>query len=134
MQQKLKQLMFYIGYQRDWQSPLKSFWILKQFHIAGDFNLNVLDHDNCKKVQNFLNLLYLNNMILIINKPTRVTKRNSNSNRPYHHKFFCWYQFDTNFYQSDASDHITVCVFLSSMIDESKNEVMNIYLNLLKYF
>ena len=25
----------------------------KKFHIAGDFNLNVLDHDNCKKVQNF---------------------------------------------------------------------------------
>ena len=46
----------------------------KKFHIAGDFNLNVLDHDNCKKVQNFLNLLYQNNMIPIINKPTRVTK------------------------------------------------------------
>ena len=46
----------------------------KKFHIARDFNLNVLDHDNCNKVQNFLNLLYENIMILVINKPTRVTK------------------------------------------------------------
>ena len=38
-------------------------------------NLNVVDHDTCKKVQNFLNLLYQNNVISIINKPTRVTKK-----------------------------------------------------------
>ena len=61
----------------------------KKFHITRDFNLNVLDHDNYKTVQNFLNLLYQNNMIPIINKSTRLTKKNSNSNRPYHHKFFC---------------------------------------------
>ena len=47
----------------------------KKFHITGDFNLNVLDHDNCKKGQNFLILLYQNNTIPIINKPTRVTKK-----------------------------------------------------------
>ena len=47
----------------------------KKFHIAGHFNLNVLDHDSCKKMQNFLKLLYQNNMIPIINKPTRVTKK-----------------------------------------------------------
>ena len=31
----------------------------KKFDVAGDFNLNVLDHDNCKKVWNFLNVLNL---------------------------------------------------------------------------
>ena len=45
----------------------------KMFYIAGKFNLNVLDHVNCKKLQNFLNLLYQNHMISVINKPTRVT-------------------------------------------------------------
>ena len=38
--------------------PLEKFWneifnktnkSNKMFHIASDFNLNVLDHDNCKK-------------------------------------------------------------------------------------
>lgn len=47
----------------------------KMYHIAGDFNLAVLDYDKCKKIQNFLNLLYQNNMISMINKPTRVTRK-----------------------------------------------------------
>ena len=47
----------------------------KQLHIAGDFHPNVLDHDNFKKEKNFLNLLNQNNMIPIISKPTRVTKK-----------------------------------------------------------
>ena len=47
----------------------------KMCYIAGDFNLAVLDYDKCKKIQNFLNLLYQNNMISMINKPTRVTRK-----------------------------------------------------------
>ena len=47
----------------------------KMFHIAGDFNLNVLDHDNYKQVQSFLNLLCQNNMIPTVNNPTRVTRK-----------------------------------------------------------
>ena len=45
------------------------------FHISDDFNFNVLDHDNCKKIQNFLNLLYQNNMNPIKNKPTIITRK-----------------------------------------------------------
>ena len=26
-------------------------------HIAGDFNMNLFDYENCKKVQEFLNLV-----------------------------------------------------------------------------
>ena len=48
---------------------------LKPFHIAGDFNLNILDHDKCSKVHNFLNLLYENGMIPVINEPARVTRK-----------------------------------------------------------
>ena len=47
----------------------------KNYHIAGDFNLNLLDHDKNKKVGDFLNLIYQNGMIPNINKPTRVTKK-----------------------------------------------------------
>ena len=48
---------------------------LKPFHITGDFNLNVLEHDKCRKVRKLLNLLYENDMIPTINKPTRVTRK-----------------------------------------------------------
>ena len=40
----------------------------KQFHNAGDFNLNVLRYEICKKIQEFLNIIYGNGMIPIINK------------------------------------------------------------------
>ena len=48
---------------------------LKTAFYKSNMNLNVVDHDTCKKVQNFLNLLYQNNIISIISKPTRVTKK-----------------------------------------------------------
>ena len=83
----------------------------KNFHIAEDFDLNVLDHDNCKKVQNFLNLLYQNNMIPIINKPTRVTKKAATAID--HIITSCF--VDTNFkpaiFKSDIRDHFPICNF-----------------------
>ena len=47
----------------------------KNYHIVEDVNLNLLDHDKNKKVQNFLNLIYQNGMIPTINKPTRFAKK-----------------------------------------------------------
>ena len=44
-------------------------------HIAGDFNLNLLDHNTNREVQSFLSLIYQNGMIPTINKPTRVTRK-----------------------------------------------------------
>ena len=49
----------------------------KNFHIAGDFNLNLLDHNENKKVQNFLNIIHQNGMLPTINKPTRVTRKSA---------------------------------------------------------
>ena len=47
----------------------------KLFHIAGDFNLNLLGHNTNRKVQRFLNIAYRNGMIPTINRPTRVTQK-----------------------------------------------------------
>ena len=45
----------------------------KQFHVAGDFHLNVLDHKRYEKIQQFLKIISKKGMIPIKNKPTRVT-------------------------------------------------------------
>ena len=45
----------------------------KHIILEGDFNLNVLDFENNKKVQNFINLMFPYGMIPTINKPMRVT-------------------------------------------------------------
>ena len=42
--------------------------------IAYDFNVNLLDFQENKKVQNFLNILFGDSMMPVINKSTRVTK------------------------------------------------------------
>ena len=95
------------------------------FHIAGAFNLNVLNHD---KIQNFLNLLYQNNIIPIINKSTRVTKKKVTSTD--HTITNCF--SDTNFkaiiFKSDISDHFPIGAFLSTMGENNKNDVTYTYI------
>ena len=47
--------------------------VSKHILLVDDFNLNVLDFENNKKVQNFMNLMFRYGMIPTINKPTLVT-------------------------------------------------------------
>ena len=99
----------------------------KNFHISGDFNLNVLDHDNCKKVQSFLNLLYQNSMIPIINKPTRVTRKSASAIDHIITNCFADSNFKTAIFKSDMSDHFPIGAFFSTTAEQTKNGVTYIY-------
>ena len=46
----------------------------KEILITGDFNINLLDYGNNKKVQSFANLMFCYGMVSAINKPTCVTR------------------------------------------------------------
>ena len=46
----------------------------KEILVTGDFNIYLLDYENNKKVQNFVNLVFCCGMVPAINKPTRVTR------------------------------------------------------------
>ena len=46
----------------------------KEILIKGDFNINLLDYENNKKVQPFVNLMFRCGMVPAINKPTHVTR------------------------------------------------------------
>ena len=48
----------------------KSDTVNKHIVLESDFNLNVLDFENNKKVKNFINLMFRYGMIPTINKPT----------------------------------------------------------------
>ena len=55
------------------KNPLaKNDTVNKHIVLAGDFNLNVLDFENNKKEQNFVNFMFCYGMIPTIRKPTRV--------------------------------------------------------------
>ena len=45
----------------------------KHIVLADNFNLNVLDFENNKNLQNFMNIMFRYGMIPTINKPTRIT-------------------------------------------------------------
>ena len=47
----------------------------KKMILVGDFNINVFDFENNRKVEKYLNQKFSRNMIPIINKPTRTTKK-----------------------------------------------------------
>ena len=51
----------------------------KNIVLAGDFNINFLDFETNRNVQDFLNLIFRYNMIPLTNKPTRVTKHSTNA-------------------------------------------------------
>ena len=51
----------------------------KDIVLAGDFNINFLDFETNKNVQDFLNLMFCYNMIALTNKPTRVTRHSANT-------------------------------------------------------
>ena len=52
---------------------------LKNIVLAGDFNINFLDFETNKNVQDFLNLMFRYNMIPLTNKSTRITKHSTNA-------------------------------------------------------
>ena len=86
----------------------------KAFHIVSDFNLNILDHDTNKKVQNFLNLVYQNGMIQTIKKPTRVTRKAATAIDPILTNCFTKKVFKTAIFKSDISDHFPICFLVPS--------------------
>ena len=60
----------------------------KSVHIVREFNLNLLNHNTNKKVKDFLTNISNPDMTPVINGPTRLETKNSNSGRSYSHKLF----------------------------------------------
>ena len=90
----------------------------KLFHIAGDFNLNLLDHDTNTKVQIFLNLVYRNGMIPTINKPTRITRKTATAIDHILKNSFCDTVFKTAIYKCDVSDNFPICFIIPSPLKQ----------------
>ena len=99
----------------------------KNYHTAGDFNLNLLDHDKNKKVKDFFNLIYQKGMIPTINKPVRVTKKNAIAIDHNITNSFAENTFKTAIIKSDVSDHFPICIFIPSTNLFTKNDVIYQY-------
>ena len=93
----------------------------KNLYIAGDFNLNLLDHDSNKKVYDFLNIIYRNSMIPTINKLTGVTRKTAAAIDHILTNCFIDRTFKTAIFKSDISDHFPMCFIIPSMKTKIKN-------------
>ena len=100
---------------------------MKPVHIAGDFNLTILDHDKCSKVHNFFNLLYENCMIPTTNKPTRVTRKTSVATDRIFTNQFINVAFKTASFKTDISDHFPLCIIISSTEKLVENKHTYVY-------
>ena len=93
----------------------------KNVYIAGDFNLNLLDHSLNKKVHNSLNLIYQNSFILIVNKPSRVTRKTSTTIDHILTNSSVNTNFKTFIFKIDISDHFPICFLQPTSRPREKN-------------
>ena len=87
------------------------------FFGAGDFNLNVLDFEHNKKVQNFINLMFRYGVIPTINKFTRITV-NTATSIDHIITNVCDTDFKTRNLKSCIADHFAI--MLAFPIGENK--------------
>ena len=99
----------------------------KQFDFGGDFNLKVLDYEICKRVQEFLNIIYENGMISIINKPTRVTNKTGTAIDHILTNSYTDTIFRIAILKCDVSDHFPICLIIPSLKFSSKNKIIYTY-------
>ena len=76
--------------------------------LAGDFNINVLDFEQNKKVQNFVNLMFQFGLIPTINKPTRVTNETISAIDQIITNYIYNNDFKTGIIKTDISDHFPI--------------------------
>ena len=77
----------------------------KDVILARDFNINLLDFDTNKKVQNFVNLMFRFGMIPTINKPTLVTRQTASAIDHIITNSKMYTGFKSGIIKTDISDH-----------------------------
>ena len=77
----------------------------KDVILARDFNINLLDFDTNKKVQNFVNLMFHFGMIPTINKPTLVTRQTASAIDHIITNSKMYTGFKSGIIKTDISDH-----------------------------
>ena len=76
--------------------------------MAGDFNMNLLNFEQNKKVQNFVNIMFGHSTMPIKNKPTRVTKKTATALDHIFINSITTSKFKVGIIKLDISDHFQI--------------------------
>ena len=99
----------------------------KDLISAGDFNINLLDFDANKKLQNFVNLMFRFRMIPTINKPTRVTRQTASTIDHIITNSLMHTGFKSGIIKTDISDHFPI--FFSYKYISEKEDAKKEFIN-----
>ena len=101
---------------------------IKDLYLFGDFNINVLDYEKNVKVKHFVNFAFQNSAILLINKPTRVTRTNATTVDHTLTKAFLNKQIKTGIIKTEILDHFPIYLITDPIISsEMKNKRTLLY-------
>ena len=104
---------------------------LKNIVLAGDFNINFLDFETNKNVQDFLNVMFHSNMIPLTNKPTRVTRHPANAiDHIITNSLTGHNDFKSAIIKTDLSDHFSIA-FAIKTNETAHRSVVNLPTNVL---
>ena len=96
----------------------------QQCYIMGDFNLDLLKHEKHPPTEQFLDMMYSNAYIPLINRPTRITKATSTLiDNIFTNNYDVKDSLYSGILQTDISDHhIVFHLSESDIINSQKNE------------
>ena len=76
--------------------------------MTGDFNINLLDFEQNKKVKNYLNIMFGYSTMSVLNKLTRSTKNTATAIDHIFINSVTTTKFETGIITSDISDHFPI--------------------------
>ena len=95
----------------------------KEVILIGDFNINLIDFDKNKRVQSFVNPMFLFGMIPKINKSTRVTRHTTTAfDHVFTNTIMGNIEIKTAIVKIDISDHFPMIFATKNKIDAEITE------------
>ena len=95
----------------------------KDLYIVGGLNLNLLDHSTNSKVKDYLNIVFQNLLIPMINKPTRVSKSNATIIDHILTNSFLNTDCFTVIVKTDISDHFPIILISNEKVSENAKHI-----------
>ena len=100
--------------------------------MQGILTLTFLDHENSRKVQVSLNLIYQNGMIPTIKEPTRVMRKTTIAiNHILLPNSLLDTTIKTGIIKFNVSDHFPICLFIPSEKVSVENETVYMYIRII---
>ena len=99
----------------------------KELVLVGDFNINVLDFNESKMIQSFVNWMFWHDLISTLNKTTRVTRNTASTIDYIITNSVINAEFKTGIIKTDISNHCFMFFTFKCIVDSTEARKEFIY-------